>query len=201
MSSTASSIRSVPADELPRALSAELARHRPGLVRWVSRRLDPRIRGRVDPSDVVQDVCVEAFRRIDHFRARGGVGFLTWLRSLARDRLVDLRRAHLGRQRRSVMREVHAEETAGVRPLVDRIPAEQSTPSHATARAERSTILRETLPLLSPTDRQVIELREFDGLSNGEVARRLGLTETAASARAMRALSRLGALLRARGLS
>src|SRR6516225_8426712 len=81
-------------------------RHRPYLRRLVELRLDPRLRPRVDASDVVQEAQLEAARRLDGYLQMPALPFRLWLRRLAYDRLLMLRRYHLAAERRSVIREV-----------------------------------------------------------------------------------------------
>src|SRR5262245_32028544 len=79
-----------------------LERHRPYLRRLVELRLDPKMRGRVDPSDVVQEAQLEALRRLDGYLKQPPMPFRLWLRQLAYDRLLMLRRRHVTAARRSV---------------------------------------------------------------------------------------------------
>src|SRR5262249_55758637 len=88
-----------------RALEDLLRRHRAGLREFVEIHCDPRLRARVDPSDVVQETQMEVLRRIDTFLASRPMPFRLWLRRKARERLLNLRRDHLTRARRSVARE------------------------------------------------------------------------------------------------
>src|SRR4051794_32145717 len=71
-----------------------LARHRESLRRMVGFRMDPALRARFDASDVVQDVLVEADRRLADYLATTTISFQQWLRGLAHDRLIDLHRRH-----------------------------------------------------------------------------------------------------------
>jgi RNA polymerase sigma-70 factor (ECF subfamily) len=75
-----------------RALSRLLERHRPYLRQMVELRLDPRLRARVDPSDVVQEAQLEATRRLQDDPQPPPIPFRLWLRHLASDRLLMLRR-------------------------------------------------------------------------------------------------------------
>lgn len=81
-------------------------RHRDELHRAVELRFDPRLRGRADPSDVVQETHLEAFRRLDDYLAREPMPFRLWLRRTAQQRLIKLRERHLKASRRSVQREL-----------------------------------------------------------------------------------------------
>lgn len=97
--------------EQVRAGSAEAAdalftRHRAALRRFVELRLDPRLRGRADASDVVQETQLEAFRRMPEYLRRRPMPFRLWLLRTAYERLLKLRRFHVSAGRRAVGREV-----------------------------------------------------------------------------------------------
>jgi RNA polymerase sigma-70 factor, ECF subfamily len=86
------------------------ARHRSHLTRFIELRIDPRLRPRVDPSDVVQEAQMEAIRRLDKYLVRPALPFRLWLRQIAYDRLLMLRRQHVEAGRRAVERDVHLPE-------------------------------------------------------------------------------------------
>src|ERR1700722_855820 len=87
------------------AVDALLQRHREALVRLVALRLDRAIARRVDASDIVQDVLVEANRRLDDYLRERKMPFHLWLRQIAQDRMIDAHRRHRGAARRSIDRE------------------------------------------------------------------------------------------------
>ena len=79
--------------------------------------------------------------------------------------------------------------------LADLLVGNLSSPSHAALREERRTLLEQSLAEMDPIDREVLALRHFDELNNGEIAELLGLTPSAASNRYVRALARLKEIL------
>jgi RNA polymerase sigma-70 factor (ECF subfamily) len=83
-----------------------LQRYRPRIHAFIASRLDPRVRTRVDPSDVLQDVQLEVARRIDDYLQRRPMPFHLWIRRTAYEKLVKVQRHHRRRARRSVNREV-----------------------------------------------------------------------------------------------
>jgi RNA polymerase sigma-70 factor (ECF subfamily) len=87
------------------AIEELFARHRAQLSRMIAVRLDPRLKGRLDPSDIVQDVLVEASQKMATELAGNSVEFYPWLRGLAWDRLCRLHRHHVATRKRSVARE------------------------------------------------------------------------------------------------
>lgn len=176
-----------------------LARHRGPLRRMIDLRLDPALAGRLDASDVVQDVLLEASRRLSDYLRNPAMPFHLWLRHLARDHVIDAHRRHRKAQRRSLDREQPLVPAA----LADRSSIElaaqfldhELTPASAALRHELERRLQAALASLGEDDREVVLMRHFEQLSNQEVALALGLTEAAASMRYLRALRRLRAML------
>lgn len=171
-------------------------------LRWmVQLRLNRRLRGRVDPSDVVQDAYLETCKRLPQYLEAPRVPFFLWLRQITATQLLAVHRLHLGTRKRDAGREVslaragwpRADSSALAHELVGTI----TSPSGASARAESQAVVQQALETMNPTDREVLVLRHFEMLSNEEVAQVLGLTKTAASNRYVRALRRLTGILEA----
>jgi RNA polymerase sigma-70 factor (ECF subfamily) len=182
-----------------RALGELLGRDRQRLRRMVALRLDRRLQGRVDPSDVIQEACLDAARRLAEYHKNPTMPFFLWLRFLTGQRLQDEHRKHLGAAVRDVGREISLyrgalPETSSAA-LAAHLLGRLTTPSQAALRAERKIRLQEALNSLDPTDREVLALRHFEELSNGETAAVLGLDKSAASKRYARALIRLKEIL------
>jgi RNA polymerase sigma-70 factor (ECF subfamily) len=183
----------------PKAVDGLMARHRDALRKLVDHRMDRAIARRVDASDVVQDVLLEASTRLAKYLDQPTLPFHLWLRQLARDRLIDMHRRHRKAQRRSVDRE---------RPLVSRAHSDQSsldliarladaelTPVAASIRREMQLRFVEAIEELGEDDREILEMRHFEQLTNSEVALALELSPAAAGMRHLRALRRLKAQL------
>ncbi len=170
------------------ARGALLERHRGRLHRLVSLRLDPRLAGRIDPSDVVQEVLAEASARLDDYLRRPPLPFYPWLRQIAVDRLIEQHRRHVQAGQRSIGREV-AEQSAAE--LAEQLVGHEDTPSAAARRKETQERVRAALAALSEQEREVVVLRYLEQLSSREVAAVLGISEAAAKKRALRALQRL----------
>ena len=181
------------------ALGALFEGHRVRLERLVALRLDRRLRGRVDEADVVQDTFLEASRRVDAYLERPTMPFFLWLRFIANQRLQALCREHLGVRKRDVRREVPIDEApypeASSEALAAQLLGKLTTPSQAAMRAELKARLSQALDSMDPADREVIALRHFEELGHAEVALVLGIDESAASKRYIRALKRLRAIL------
>jgi RNA polymerase sigma-70 factor, ECF subfamily len=175
-----------------------LARHREPLRRAVDLRLDPALARRVDASDIVQDVLLEANKRLKEYLRHPAMPFHLWLRHLAKDRVIDAHRFHRRAQRRSLDREqAQLPAWAGdssVQLLAHLLDPDR-TPASAALQQEMERRLRQALDALGEDDREVIWMRHYEQLGNQEVAAALGLTEAAASMRYLRALRRLRAEL------
>jgi RNA polymerase sigma-70 factor, ECF subfamily len=179
-----------------------LERHRDRLRRMVALRLDPRLQGRVDPSDVIQEAYLEATRRLPDYLRRPDLPFFLWLRFLAGQRLLVAHRQHLGVQARAAGREVSlyrgAMPGASSAALAARLLGRECPPSEVAVRAEIKLRLQEALNAMDEVDREALALRHIEQLSNAEAARVLGLSEAAASKRYVRALRRLREVLAGR---
>jgi RNA polymerase sigma-70 factor (ECF subfamily) len=182
------------------AVDELLARHRPYLQQFVGLRFDPLLRRRADPSDVVQEAQIEAARRLAEYLQQPEMPFRLWLRQIACDRLVMLRRRHLGAARRSVHRDVALPEQSSVA-LARQLLARGATPSEQVARRELARRVHQALTRLPEADRDMLLMRNFEGLSNQEAAQVLRISPTAASQRYGRALLRLRNVMIGTGLS
>jgi len=184
------------------ARQAVLVRHRERLKQMIAVRLDRRLAARVDPSDIVQDVLLDAAQGLDDYLRQRPVPFYPWLRQLAWDRLIELHRRHLHAKRRSVKREQplapHLSDESAMQ-LADRVLARQSSPSDRAIRSELRTRVRAALDQLGERDREVLVLRHLEHLSTREIAAILGASEGAVKVRHLRAFERLRALLESEG--
>ena len=182
------------------ALDELLAHHRPYLRQMVALRLDANLRRRIDPSDVVQEAQLEAARRMDGYLAEPPMAFRLWLRQITYDRLLMLRRKHSQAARRSVRREAPLPEQSSVQ-LAQRLLADGSTPSEHAVQHELSRRVQQAITQLADADREIILMRNFEGLSNQDVADVLDLDPATASKRYGRALLRLRSALIEGGLT
>jgi RNA polymerase sigma-70 factor (ECF subfamily) len=177
------------------AVNGLLERHRTALRRMIELRLDRQVKRRVDASDVVQDVLVEASRRLSEYLATRKLPFHLWLRQMARDRIIDAHRRHKVAGRRSVDREqslaapAFADQSAI--DLLGQLRDRELTPAAAATWHELEARFQAAIDRLDEPDREVIAMRHFEQLSNQDVAQTLGLTEPAAGMRYLRAMRRL----------
>ena len=183
----------------PEAVNRLLDRHRQSLRRMVHLRLDRALARRVDASDVVQDVLLEASRRLDEYIRDPKLPFHLWLRQLAKDRIVDMHRRHRAAQRRSIEREqplaVAGNGERSALDLAAQLRDHELTPAAANIRRELEQRFLTALDSLSDEDREIILMRHYEQLGNSEVAAALGVTPPAAGMRYLRALRRLRGVL------
>lgn len=180
------------------ALGQLLQRDRERLRRAVALRLDHRLAGRVDPSDVLQEAQLEAASRLAEYLRDPALPFFLWLRLITLQRLVAVHRRHLVAQARAVGREVPLDRgypQATSAALAARLLGDGTSPSDAAARAEMKQRLHAALDEMDPIDREVLTLRHFEQLTTAEAALELGISEAAAKKRHVRALKRLKRLL------
>jgi RNA polymerase sigma-70 factor (ECF subfamily) len=182
------------------AVDLLLARHEKYLRRLVDLWLDPRLRSRVDPSDIVQEAHLEALNRLKAYLERPALPFRLWLRQIAYDRALKARRHHLTAARRAIGREVPLPEQSSL-VLAKQLIADGSTASRQLDRSELVRRLREAVARLPRADREIVLMRHFEGLSNQEVGCLLGIEPATASKRHGRAMLRLHRILFAGGLT
>jgi RNA polymerase sigma-70 factor (ECF subfamily) len=169
------------------------------LTRMVAFRMDARLRGRIDPADVVQDAFVEASAHRDAYFRTPTVPLFLWLRGVVSNKLLELHRHHLGTHKRDAKRErpldgpSRTDETSAA--LCAHLTAGLTRPSVAAARDEIKAQLAKALDGMDPTDREVLAMRHFEQLNNAEAALVLGIQERAAAKRYLRALERLKRIL------
>lgn len=175
------------------------SRHRVRLKRMVHLRLSRRLLGRVDDSDVLQEACLDAARRLPEYAANPGMPFFLWLRHLTGLKLTEIHRRHLGTQLRDADREVTLHR--GGLPEADSVSlAAQllgtfTSPSQAAIKAETRLYVQEALNGMDPIDREVLALKHFEQLSTSEIAEVLGLSKAGAGSRYLRAIKRLREIL------
>jgi RNA polymerase sigma-70 factor (ECF subfamily) len=181
------------------ALNELFCECRDRLRRMVALRMNRRLQGRVDASDVVQNAFLEATRVFDEYRRRPGMPFYLWLRKLTGQKLIQIHREHLGAQARAADREVslysRGAPDATSESLAEQLIGRVSSPSHAAMRAEGKQQLEKALNSMSVIDREVLALRHFEQLTGPETAEVLGISHEAVKKRYVRALERLEQLL------
>ncbi len=176
-----------------------LNRHRAYLRRLIELRLDPKLRPRVDPSDVVQEAQMEAHRRLEDYVKQPPLPFRLWLRQIAFDRLLMMRRRHVEAGKRAVGRDLPLPDRSSLL-LARQFFSAGPSPSQQLLQREFVRRVREAVSQLPPGDREVLILRKLEELSNQETAHVLGVDPASASRRFGRAVLRLRDILIQSGL-
>ncbi|WP_437200811.1 sigma-70 family RNA polymerase sigma factor [Planctomicrobium sp. SH664] len=183
------------------ALATLFTHYRDRLWRIVNFRMDPRLHGRVDADDIVQEAYLDAEKRLDHFLHDSPESFFIWLRLIVNQTLIDVHRRHLGTQSRDARKERSVSGgwsgASTSFSLSKQLLGHLTSPSQAALRAELADQLNMALEAMGELDREVLALRHFEELTNSETARALEITEQAASLRYVRAISRLRKILEA----
>ena len=175
-------------------LDPVFAEHRDRLLALARRNLNPVLARRISPEDVVQETLSAACRRLDFLRNRPEIPVYCKLRRILFQTITDLERKHLQSPKRDAYRELEvADEKDVSSPELNwNMFADTVTgPLTRLARQDRYELLRKTVESLPEHDREILELRHFDGMSNTECAEVLHLTQKAASIRYVRALEHL----------
>lgn len=181
------------------ALLAYFAIEEPRIVRMIELRLDPSLRRRIDPADVVQEAWIDAEARFENWRGQPTLPFHVWLRLVAAETLARVHRRHLGAHMRDALREVRVDSRPSISAVAfaDAFVASETSPTQAARREEVRTRVLDALAELDEMDREIVALRHFEGLTNEEAAAVLAIEPAAASKRFVRALVRMRQALRA----
>ncbi len=177
----------------PLAVSKLLASIHPALRARAAGRMDLALRGKVEPEDVLQQVYLKVFNRLDRFEGSDPAAFFNWVATILDHELIDVQRAH-HRRKRDVTREV---APAGQSPsascfnLLDHLYADSVTPSRAVRRDEAVGALLACMAKLSEHHRQVLQLRFIESHPVASVAERLGVSRDVVVARTRAALAAL----------
>jgi len=184
-----------------RALADLFQRHRERLRRMVELRMDARLYGRIDASDVIQDGFLDLAKRVESYLRDPRLPIFLWLRLVVSDRLAMVHSRHLGTALRDAGREVslYRDPTpqASSAALASMLLGRMTSPSNAAIRAEQILRVQEAVNSLEPLDREVVALRHFEQLTRAETAAVLGITEEAGAKRYIRALKKLRSILAA----
>src|SRR6516225_3773853 len=181
------------------ALAELFHSYRERLRRMVELRMDPRLRTRVDASDVLQEAYLDLAGDLESYRADLKLPPLLWMRLHVGRRLAMLHRRHLGTRLRDAGLEIslyrEALPQASSAALAAMLLGRQTSPTQAAQRAERLLRIQEALNTLDPIDREVLALKHFEELSRAETAEVLSISPETAAKRYFRALKRLKEVL------
>ncbi|CEF48233.1 unnamed protein product [uncultured bacterium] len=152
-----------------------------------------RLRGKLDPADLVQDVFLEAHRHFPAFRGTTEAEFAAWLRRILAGVLANTVRHYFGTQARDprLEHDLHAAVEQSSCMLAGQLAAPGTSPSEAAARREQAVLLADALGRLPDDYREVIVLRHLEGLTFPAVAARMGRTVDSVEKLWLRAVARL----------
>ena len=177
------------------ALDQLFETHRDRLQRMIRLRIDRRIQGRLDSSDVLQEAYIDVFRNLKDYVNAPSTSFFIWLRNVVGLKLAEVHRRHLGTHKRDAKRDVSIYR--GAMPAVNSVSmaaqlmVQLTTPSQVAVKTEMRLRLQEVLDSMDEVDREIIALRHFERLNSQETADVLQMSKSGASSRYIRAMKRL----------
>jgi RNA polymerase sigma-70 factor (ECF subfamily) len=155
--------------------------------------LDPRLRGKLDPSDVVQQTLVKAHQNAEQFRGQTDAERAAWLRRILANTLADAARKYRVETVRGQSLEQALHESSAR--LEAWLAKPQESPSEQADRHEQLLHLAEALRQLPEDQRVVIELHHLQGCFLAGIAQQMGKTEAAVAGLLRRGRKRLRELL------
>ena len=157
--------------------------------------LDSLLAQQVDASDIVQQTMLCAMTNVEQFRGQSEADFLSWLRRILANNLIDAHR-YYGRAKRDVARARSLDESIFESfHRVDLLAQSCSTPSQQAVKSEQLVRLPAALGALSDSQREAIVLHHLQGLKLAETAERMGKSESAVCGLLHRGLKRLHEIL------
>ena len=161
------------------------------LLLVANRNLDRELQGKLGASDLVQETFVRAQRHFDQFRGRSIEEFLTWLRQILLNHLVDETRRYRDAAKRQICRERPLSQNIDSNWRGTVVSSDEKSPSSVAIEREEFAALAAAMEGLSAEYREVIQLRTWDRLPFAEVGRRMGRSTEAARKLWARAIVRL----------
>lgn len=162
-------------------------------------RLDERLRSKVDPDDILQEVFLAANQRLVHYADSSYTSPFLWLRAVLTQTMIDLHRRYIGAQKRNPDREISIDASlfpqATSTSLAIQLVGNDTLPWEAAARSDMMELMEKAIAGMELMDQEILALRHFEELSNGEAAQVLGIQSKAASIRYIRAMKRLRVIL------
>jgi RNA polymerase sigma-70 factor (ECF subfamily) len=163
--------------------------------------IDLHLQAQANPSDLVQETFLEAYRDFNQFRGQTEAELLGWLRRILVHNLARLVEKQVRTRKRAVRQQISLEQNLknlekSAAKVEAALLAHGSTPSARAEKRELAALLADQLAKLSPSHREVIVLRNLEGLAFDEVARRMARTSGAVRVLWLRALDRLRQLLK-----
>jgi RNA polymerase sigma-70 factor (ECF subfamily) len=175
----------------PDAIGRLFEAARGDLLEVAARELPAEVRAKVAPSDVVQETAIDMQRDFARFTGTTADELFAWLREILRYNLIDVTR----RDRAAIRRETARDAARPTPDLVGNLPAMTRTPAGSAIRREEAATLASAMARLAPSDREVLEMRHWQGMTFVAMAPLLGRSEEAVRKMWYRAVARLRAEL------
>lgn len=178
------------------ALAEIFGVYRPRLKKVVDSRMDKRLQGRIDSSDILQEAYIDLTKKMKAFsKLSGRMSLFVWMRLVTKERLLQVHRKHLNAEKRDARKEIQLAKGASTNAssvfLAEHLLGRFTSASRNAIRKEMHESLLCVLGSMDLIDHEIITMRCFEELSNAEAAEALGLTENGASSRFVRAMTRL----------
>lgn len=173
------------------SLGQLLENYRAYLTVLAQRYLDDRLKGRLDPADIVQVTFMEAQRDLSAFRGHQIEELLGWLRNILRNNVSTAHQNHLYTQKRSAGREISGRPSDSQPAITELLPSETTSPSQRVMRDEAAVYLANCLQQLPETQREALRLRYVEGFSLKAIAESMGKSEMAVAGLLKRGLQSL----------
>jgi RNA polymerase sigma-70 factor, ECF subfamily len=172
--------------------------HRASLRRLVALRMDVRLKARLDPSDIVQETHMVAYRRFEDYLRRQPMPFRLWLRKTAQQQVCDARRNHIQRHRRSLLKEEGPLNRSSLLLARSLFQEKSSSPVEKLARRELERRVAGAVAELDDLSREIVIMRNIEGLTFEEIAQVIDLQPPTVRQRYGRALIKLRTKLKER---
>lgn len=171
-------------------IASVMQENRDRLLRLISLRLDSRLNGRIDPSDILQETFLRASAAFDDYCRQSQMPLYNWLRLQARFAVGDCHRRHLATQKRAVRNEcvkIHDSRVIALEQLAESMISPQSR----LAMMDLAEQVKSVIAGMQEHDREILVLRHIEDLSISEAAAELNINVATAKKRHLRAIRRL----------
>ena len=176
------------------AALSELLRWSRDLLRREAREtLAPKLRVRVDESDLVQKVCMAAFQQFSDFRGESEAEYVQWLRRILQRDIQEVLDRERHAAKRAVDREVPPSEP--LRKAIGR----QTSPSRRAMRREERVLIQQAIDELPADQRTVMRLKHLENVKLSEIAAQMGVTEDVVTGLLYRGMKQLKPILKKLG--
>lgn len=166
-------------------------------VLWIVRmRIGSGLRGRMESMDIVQEVMIRAIKAFDQFEAKDEAAFLHWISKLVQNEICDLADYHKA-EKRNVAKEVsNRDESTATRSVLSQLPADSIyRPSFQVRLKEDVLQLEAALDQLPEKQREIVIMRQYEGMSFRDIGEKIGSSEDAARMQFARAMDKLTDLM------